>query len=189
MNLREAIAEKHKIAEQMLFNQKMLNSELTKDEYIIYLIQQYFIFNVIEERKFELLHTPTHSYRRNMVEKDLNELIAELFPFRYTFETVSNILSLSSTKEYVKYLNSINDNDMWAHIYLNYCALYYGGQIIKTKIFGSGNMYDFSEQEELIKYIRTIQKDEWAEEVNKGFDFIISIFDELQKKVTTLVNL
>jgi heme oxygenase len=189
MNLREATATKHKIAEQMLFNQRMLNSELSKDEYIIYLIQQYFIFDVIEKRNFDLLHQPTNSYRRSMIEKDLNELIAELFPFRYTFETVGKVLSLSSTKEYVKYLNSVNDNDMWAHIYLNYCALYYGGQIIKTKVFGSGNMYNFSEQEDLIKYIRTIQKDSWAEEANKGFDHIIGIFDELQKKVTTLINL
>lgn len=189
MSLREATVIKHKIAEQMLFNQRMLNSELSKDEYIIYLIQQYFIFNIIEKRNFDLLHKPTYCYRKNMVEKDLNELIAELFPFRYTFETVGNVLSLPSTKEYIKYLSSINDNDMWAHIYLNYCALYYGGQIIKTKVFGSGNIYNFSEQEDLIKHIRTIQKDNWAEEVNKGFDYVINIFDELQKNVTALINL
>jgi hypothetical protein len=29
--------------------------------------------------------------------------------------------------------------------------------------------------------IRGIQKDEWADEVNKGFNYIINILDELQK--------
>jgi hypothetical protein len=28
--------------------------------------------------------------------------------------------------------------------------------------------------------IRAIQKDEWADEVNKGFDFMIEIFKELE---------
>jgi hypothetical protein len=34
--------------------------------------------------------------------------------------------------------------------------------------------------QEAIQSIRNVQKDEWAEEVNKGFDFNISILDELE---------
>jgi heme oxygenase len=29
--------------------------------------------------------------------------------------------------------------------------------------------------------IRAVQKDEWADEVNKAFDFMIEIFDELER--------
>ena len=45
---------------------------------------------------------------------------------------------------------------------------------------GSGKMYDFDNMQELVGGIRAIQKDEWADEVNKGFQFLIAIFDELQ---------
>jgi hypothetical protein len=41
-------------------------------------------------------------------------------------------------------------------------------------------MYVFGNAQEMIQSIRSVQKDEWAEEVNKGFDFNISIFDELE---------
>ena len=57
----------------------------------------------------------------------------------------------------------------------------YGGQMMKSKVPGSGKMYDFDNVQESIAMIRGIQKDEWADEVNKGFNHIIKILDELQK--------
>jgi hypothetical protein len=60
-------------------------------------------------------------------------------------------------------------------------ALMYGGQMMKSKVPGSGKMYDFDNVSESIAMIRGIQKDEWANEVNKGFNYIINILDELQK--------
>jgi hypothetical protein len=50
---------------------------------------------------------------------------------------------------------------------------------MKTKVPGSGKMYDFDNMMECIGSIRAIQKDEWADEVNKGFEFIINILNEL----------
>jgi hypothetical protein len=41
-------------------------------------------------------------------------------------------------------------------------------------------MYDFDNVPELVARIRSVQKDEWADEVNKGFQYIINILDELQ---------
>ena len=42
-------------------------------------------------------------------------------------------------------------------------------------------MYEFEgDMMELIGSIRAIQKDEWSVEVNKGFQYIINILDELQ---------
>ena len=38
---------------------------------------------------------------------------------------------------------------------------------------------------ESMQSVRDIQKDEWADEVNKGFDFMIDIFKELEKCLTT----
>ena len=77
----------------------------------------------------------------------------------------------------------LNQEQLNAHIYLNYLALAYGGQMMKSKIAGSGRMYDFENMQECIGSIRAIQKDEWADEVNKGFYYIINILDELQRKI------
>jgi len=53
--------------------------------------------------------------------------------------------------------------------------------MMKSKVPGSGKMYEFDgDMMELIGSIRAIQKDEWADEVNKGFQYIINILDELQ---------
>ena len=84
------------------------------------------------------------------------------------------------TTDYVVYLGDLNQSSLNAHIYLNYLALVYGGQIMKSKVPGSGKMYEFEgEMMELIGSVRAIQKDEWADEVNKGFQYIINILDEL----------
>lgn len=164
--LREATAEKHKIAETMTFNQRMVKGELSKEEYISYLTQQYYIFQELEStsnvNKFLL--------RLESVKQDIEEL-----------GSINKILK--STAAYVNYLSSLNSDSIQPHIYLNYLALAYGGQMIKQKIPGSGKMYEFEDKQEAINSIRKIQKDEWANEVNIGFDYLINIYDELQNGI------
>jgi len=53
--------------------------------------------------------------------------------------------------------------------------------MMKSKVPGSGKMYEFEgDMRELIGSVRAIQNDEMADEVNKGFQYIINILDELQ---------
>ena len=52
--------------------------------------------------------------------------------------------------------------------------------MMKDKVPGSGKMYEFDNMKDIIMSIRSIQQDEWADEVNKGFTYIIGIFNELQ---------
>jgi hypothetical protein len=60
----------------------------------------------------------------------------------------------------------------------------FGGQMMKSKVPGSGKMYEFEgDMRELIGSVRAIQNDEMADEVNKGFQYIINILDELQKNI------
>jgi hypothetical protein len=56
----------------------------------------------------------------------------------------------------------------------------FGGQMMKSKVPGSGRMYDFDDMMEAAGSIRAVQTDEWADEVNTAFDFMIEIFDELE---------
>jgi heme oxygenase len=166
MELKEATAELHSKAEKMEFNQRMFRGELSTDEYVKYLYQQVSIFDAIESD--ELPH-PSLA-RTDKVKEDILEL-------KSTFN-IMNILPI--TLAYSHYLSTLTKEDRLPHVYLNYLALAYGGQMMKTKVPGSGKMYDFEDMHEAIGAIRAIQRDEWADEVNKGFQFIINIADELQ---------
>lgn len=173
MGLRESTAELHSKAEKMEFNQRMFRGELSTDEYVKYLYQQLMIFEAIESKQL-----PHPSLARvDKVKEDLSELNSSLDKMNGP---------LSSTMMYSNYLSSLTQEERLPHVYLNYLALAYGGQMMKTKVPGSGKMYDFENMHVSVGTIRAIQKDEWADEVNKGFQFIINIADELQN--TTGLN-
>jgi heme oxygenase len=171
MGLREATSELHSKAEKMEFNQRMFRGELSVEQYVRYLQQQYSIFKTIEQ-SFTLPHP---DLTRNVkIFEDLTELGTPI-PF-----------TMPSTLKYSNYLSTLSNNTILPHIYLNYLALAFGGQMMKSKIHGSGRMYDFENMHEAVGAIRAIQQDEWADEVNKGFEYIITILDELQN--TTGLN-
>jgi heme oxygenase len=167
MGLREATSELHSKAEKMEFNQRMFRGELSTDEYVKYLYQQVSIFDAIESE--ELPH-PSLA-RTDKVKEDILEL-------KSTFD-IMNILPI--TMAYSHYLSTLTKEERLPHVYLHYLALAYGGQMMKDQTPGSGKMYDFENMQEAIGAIRAVQQDEWADEVNKGFEYIITILDELQK--------
>ncbi len=165
--LKEATSIKHKQAERMSFNTRMFNGALSKNEYLLYLNQLLQIF-----RKIENIGLPNVNLKRvDSVQADIKELNSQGY--------FSDII-LSSTKAYTDYLGSLSYEQILPHIYLNYMAIMFGGQMMKKAVPSTGRMYVFDNMPESIQSIRNIQKDEWAEEVNKGFDFNISLFDELE---------
>jgi heme oxygenase len=167
--LKEAIAEKHSLAEKMTFNQRMFNGELSNEEYTLYLCQQLAIFDAIEIH--ELPHPALD--RAGKVFEDIKELVGE---------GQIQITPLVATNEYRKYLNTLTKEEQLPHVYLNYLALMFGGQMMKAKTPGSGRMYEFEgDMREIVGSIRAIQKDEWADEANKALDYNINILDELQR--------
>jgi heme oxygenase len=166
MELKEATSELHSKAEKMEFNQRMFRGELSTDEYVKYLYQQISIFDAIESE--ELPH-PSLA-RTDKVKEDILEL-------KSTFN-IMNILPI--TTAYSHYLSTLTKEERLPHVYLHYLALAYGGQMMKDQTPGSGKMYDFENIQEAIGAIRATQQDEWADEVNKGFEYIITILDELQ---------
>jgi len=165
--LKEAISIKHKQAETMPFNARMFKGLLNKNEYQLYLNQQLHIFKSIEN-----IGLPNENLTRvESVQADLDELSAQGF---------NSDLVLKSTRAYSDYLSSLSYEQVLPHVYLNYLAIVFGGQMIKKVVPSSGKMYDFNNMPEAVQSIRAVQIDEWADEVNKGFDFNISIFDEIE---------
>ena len=170
MELREATAELHSKAEKMEFTQRMFRGELSKYEYVKYLYQQLSIFDSIESD--ELPHPSL--VRADKVREDIIELSSKFDEFHHG----TNILP--TTLAYSQYLSTLTKEERLPHVYLNYLALVYGGQMMKNQTPGSSKMYDFENMQEVVGAIRATQKDEWADEVNKGFEYIITISDELQ---------
>jgi heme oxygenase len=173
MGLKEATHDKHKQAERMPFNVRMFKGELSEKEYLHYLWQQMTIFGTLE---VERLPHPSLS-RVDAVKKDMDELLSK------NVDDLSfvQLEPIESTKNYVDYLNELDHDDLLPHIYLHYLALMFGGQMMKSKVPSTGHMYDFDNMREAAQSIRELQIDEWADEVNKGFDYMIQIFDELER--------
>ena len=163
--LKEATHIKHKQVERMKFNTKMFKGQLTKEQYGWYLRSQLGIFWALENN-FKFPHEGlkrTESVMFDLMSLGINELSCDL-----------------ATREYVSYLKELSQEDANAHIYLNYLAIMFGGQMMKKNTPGPGKMYDFENMMECMQSVRDIQKDEWADEVNKGFDFMIKIMKNLE---------
>jgi heme oxygenase len=164
--LKDATSTKHKLAETMPFNVKMFRGLLSKKDYLKYLQQQLAIFETIEN-----IGIPHENLKRaTNVQLDIDELIQEGI-------SISELTK--STIEYMDHLKNKNSEEVLPHIYLNYLALAYGGQMIKKSVPSKGKMYDFENLQETVASIRAVQKDDWADEVNLGFDYLIRIFEEL----------
>ena len=169
--LKEATSSKHEQAERMPFNTRMFKGQLSKEQYLLYLNQQLSIFQTMES-----IGLPHDSLKRSSnIQEDIDELIAQGF---------SADLILKSTQEYVNYLSRLSYEELLPHIYLNYLAIMFGGQIMRKAVPSSGRMYIFDDMKEALQSVRKVQKDAWAEEVNKGFDFIIQSFEELENECT-----
>ena len=166
--LKEQTSAKHKIAERKNFNTRMFKGELQKQEYLTYLEQQSSIFRELE--KYPLPHPSLH--RTKKIEEDILELTnlgCELNG------------ELASKVKYTRYLSKLSPDERLPHIYLHYLAIMYGGQMMNKKVPSQGHFYNFDDFEDCILSIRRIQQNSWVEEVNRGYDFIIDIFDNLEK--------
>lgn len=169
-SLKEATAAKHEIAEHLPFNVKMFNGQLSKEEYLMHIVQQKAIFEAIEH-----IGLPDESLSRvNQVEED----IVELHEDGCTFDEV-----LLATKSYTDYLSTLNKETVLPHVYLNYLAILFGGQLMKKNVPSSGKMYEFENSSKAVKAVRRVQQDEWADEVNRAYDYVINIFKALDNKI------
>ena len=163
--LKEATHDKHKEVERMPFNVKMFKGQLSVDEYGWYLRSQLNIFRTIETN-FELPH------------EGLSRVEATAFDLMSL--GIDSLICDVATRDYLEYLKVLDQDKINAHIYLNYLAIMFGGQMMKKNTPGPGKMYDFDNMMECMQSVRKIQKDEWAGEVNIGFDFMIKIMENLE---------
>jgi len=166
--LKEETDELHRKAEQMPFNKRMMRNELTDNEYGQYLRVMKGIYGTIESQS-EPLHPNLPRFER--IQQDLDELDVDFS---------SDIGDYAQS--YIRYLTLLDETQLQAHMYLHYLAIVYGGQMIKSNVPGTGNLYDFEDVSAITRKIRAVQgenEESWIPEVKIGFRYMIEIFDEL----------
>lgn len=176
MSLKELTAEAHSLAESQPFVKKIFSGTITKEEYISFLINQELIYATLEMFASEsgILDNLHGIHRAANIHQDICELV----------DDVSSLASLElaqATNDYLDHLESIkNDpNKLMAHIYVRHMGDLYGGQMIATKVPGSGNFYKFENAEELKSAIRDKLDDSLADEALLCFKFATQLFEEL----------
>lgn len=167
-SLKDAIETNHRIAESAEFNKLLLSGNVTTDQYLLYLRQLLHIFFRLEQRNV----LPINDMRR------ADEILIDMEELNETNEIYS---LLPTTFAYGKYLLTLPNDKLMAHVYLHYLALLFGGQMMKKKVPGSGRLYTFKNAQEIIKTIRSIQQDSWADEANYGLTQFNKILDELHE--------
>lgn len=170
-NLKELTMEHHKNAERQDFVKELFGG-ISKQRYCDFLHNQHPQYNVLEQ--FARLHNLTDVIIAPKIHQDIIELEEELEDYAPTMYPV--------VKEYLDHLLSIKDDPkkLMAHIYVRHMGDLSGGQMIAKRTPGSGHMYQFDEDVDVIKNkIREKLDDSMAEEARICFDFATQLFQEM----------
>jgi heme oxygenase (biliverdin-producing, ferredoxin) len=174
MSLRELTAQKHQDAERTAFAKLLLSGNITKDQYVAYLINMLHIYHALEHHATVagLFKTLEGIQRAVKIHEDMVELNGRERPV----EKVTN-----TTHDYFTYINSIaaDSDKLLAHVYVRHMGDLYGGQMIAKKVPGSGHFYQFDNPEELKNNLRAMLNDSMAPEANVAFDYAIGIMKDL----------
>ena len=171
--IKEQTKDLHEIAEKNPFAQRLLSGNISNNEYACYLTNLEPIYNAIENLAGSsgiLIDGIVHIKRTELIREDLAEL-KQLGADHYVI--------FESTLKYVDYLNQLDNGQILAHLYTRHFGDLYGGQILKTKVPGSGKMYEFVERKALIDKTRMMLSDDLGPEARIAFQHAIYLFEEL----------
>lgn len=169
MSLKEATYDLHKVAETTQFAQLLLSGNITKEVYACYLTNLLPIYQAIENSAMNagVLDSIEDIVRADKIKADLEELDVDTQPLFF------------STYQYIEHINKLGAPDILAHVYTRHFGDLYGGQIVKSKVPGSGAMYEFIDRTKLIEKTRAKLTDDLAPEARVAFTFAIYLFEDL----------
>ena len=169
MSLRDAIKEQHDAAEAHPFTALMLSGDISNEKYAEHLANHYVIFSTLEDRmrKTGLFNDMPDIFRAQRIRADIRELTMKPQPVH------------GATVRCVNRIAEVDDRQLMAYVYVYHFADMFGGQMIKSKVPGSGSRFDFEDRSGLIAKVRPMLGDDLADEAKKAFAYTLELFDEL----------
>jgi heme oxygenase len=180
----------HQNAERQEFARRMMSGTMSEAEYKTYLWNMWLIYDVLEDVALSMgVFGPMDP---SMPDNDLpldgliqaDDIWADYTELGGTEENPPT--TVPATEEYRSHIikNCQHDKDkLTAHVYVRHMGDLSGGQMIASKVPGSGKMYAFEEMthsvEEMKELIRARTNDDMAPEAIIAFDFSTKIFEQL----------
>lgn len=166
MELREAVRESHKRAEETALSKLMITGGMSNKLYAAFIKNMLEVYAELERtdtiKKIEVL-------RSSLILQDIDN-----FEVKHT-EIAPEV------KNYVNYLSALSEKDRWAHIYVHYLGNMYGGQMIGKALPGPHAHLKFENLKECIAYVRGNITDISHDEANTAFEWTMRIYDELHR--------
>lgn len=170
-SLKEATADLHRRAESTELVKLIFNRSIDNRQYSCLLANQLIYYHAIEKCS------------ESFCDKGLlrtTSLIQDLFELRCVGLTISPL-----SYDYADYISTLNNQQLWAHIYVHYLGDMMGGQMLKRCVPGRGKRFDFDNMPELISTIRMNISIADAHEANSAFEWTIRIYDDLYRRIST----
>ena len=176
-NLKDLTWEHHKDAERQQFVKVLMSGKINPELYATYLWNQHKKYDLLEALAGAngLLDDLPDIRRKQKIEADFLELWNKDQPPTLT----------QSTNDYIMHMREImqDSNSLMAHVYVLHMGDLSGGQMIASRVPGSGRMYAFADMnhsvEEMKELIRSRTNDDMAPEAIISFDFSTQIFEQL----------
>lgn len=165
----------HQQAERTDFARALLKG-LTPTDYYRYLVNQYEIYSALEQAADKIIIQYPDIARADKIKLDIEEL-----EVTYNFGTDPTIICPVVT-QYQAYVTELDQSGLIAHLYVRHFGDMYGGQMIKKRNPGLGQMYEFDNVDELKTQFRALLNDSMAAEANQCFEFAIQLFKELHSE-------
>jgi len=178
MSLKELTKKNHSNAERSWFAGRMFSGQITNPEYAIYLKQQYECYKALEN-KFDCLGDNSNvQFPDDRIKRAAN-ILKDLIEMDPKGESLP---ILSSTSNYISYIQNCPDHLLYAHVYVRYLGDLKGGQMIASRVPGKGLYYRFDEPEILESLIREKlrEDEEFVEECKKCFTFATKSFENIK---------
>ena len=163
--LKELTQENHRKAERSAFVGAMMRNQLTAQQWVNYLLWKRDLL-VALDRKLGLTGLHPEFNRSSQFDTDI-------------VATGPGPVGLTATQDYIKQIESITNEQAWAHVYVHYLGDLRGGQMLKKMVKQPMHHVDYDDATGLESIIRANVSDALAGEANVGFDLTMQAMEEI----------
>lgn len=174
MAIKDLIVNKHKEAEKTLFFQKLIQKKLPKEVWANFIFNKMMILSSIEKKL-----NMKEFFGLSRVDLLKNDLINT---------KVQNYQIKKTTFNYIDYVDTLDGDNIFAHVYVWYMGDLNGGKVIKKIVEGDCSSLDFVEPELLKEKILNKTSVDMIEEINGCFDWVIKLLNEFEKDIVQEIN-